>query len=284
MHAPAPTVSDTELREMEVLAVDLARLAGTEITSALGSALAVRYKPGEDPLSLRDPVSEVDTRVEDLIRTRVAEAFPEHEVLGEEVDDARAYGAGFIWAIDPIDGTTNFVNGFPLFAGSIGILHGGRPVVGAVWTSTSHALRPGVYHAREGGPLMFDTDTIRPSPNAAVKRRLVGSPGLGNREDIPADLRRTGSAALECAFVAAGLMQAAWFASPNVWDIAGGLVLVRAAGGEVRQRGVEGWAPFSAFDPPEGSGGAPDLRSWRRAVAIGDASLVASICDGADVT
>lgn len=277
-------LDDDTLRDMQALAVDLARLAGTEITSALGTTLAVRYKPGEDPLSLRDPVSEVDTRVEDLIRSRVAEAFPAHEVLGEEVDEARTYGAGFIWAIDPIDGTANFVNGFPLFAGSIGILHEGRPVVGAVWTSTSHALRPGVYHAREGGPLMFDTDTIRPVPNGAVRRRLVGSPGLGSRDDIPADPRRTGSAAIECAFVAAGLMQGAWFAAPNVWDVAGGLVLVRAAGGDVRQRGAAGWDAFSAFDPPAGADGVPDLRAWRRAVAVGEAGLVATICNGADMT
>ena len=84
--------------------------------------------------------------------------------------------------------------------------------------------------------------------------------------------------------MAAGLMQAAWFASPNVWDIAAGLVLVGAAGGEVRQRGVEGWETFTAFDPPEGAGGIPDLRAWRRAVAVGEAGLVASICDGADLT
>lgn len=275
---------DNLLKEIEALAVDFARLAGTEITAALGSALAVRYKPGEDPLSLRDPVSEVDTRVEEMIRTRVAADFPGHEVLGEEFDDARAYGSGFIWAIDPIDGTTNFVNGFPLFAGSVGVLHEGRPVVGAVWASTSHALRPGVYHARRGGPLMFDTDILKPALNSAVRRRLVGVPGIGSREDLPADPRRTGSAAIECAFVAAGLMQAAWFAAPNVWDIAAGIVLVEAAGGSVRQRAAGGWKPFEGFAAGSATDDLADLRAWRQAVAVGEAGLVASICDGSDMT
>jgi myo-inositol-1(or 4)-monophosphatase len=65
-----------------------------------------------------------------------------------------------VWAIDPIDGTTNFVNGFPLFAASIGMLHRGCPVVGAIWCSTSYALRAGVYHARAGGALRFEGEPL----------------------------------------------------------------------------------------------------------------------------
>ncbi|MEP9378084.1 inositol monophosphatase [Aquabacter sp. CN5-332] len=280
MSAAAKALSDEEMKKVEALAVDLARLAGTEITAALGGTLAVRYKPGADKeaLSLRDPVSEVDTRVEQLIRTRVSEAFPDHEILGEEFNDERVYGSGFIWAVDPIDGTTNFVNGFPLFAGCIGVLYEGRPVVGAVWVSTSHALRPGVYHARQGGPLTFENDIIKPTPNAAVRRRLVGQPGVGERLDIPADARKTGSAGIECAFVAAGLMQAAWFQAPNVWDVAAGIALVQAAGGEVRTHAAAGWESFGSFAAPNGKDDVPNLRGWRQPLAIGDAAMVQDIC------
>ncbi|TCT05704.1 inositol monophosphatase family protein [Aquabacter spiritensis] len=279
MSMKSSQLSDETLKAIEALAVDLARLAGSEITAALGGSLAVRYKPGaEDALSLRDPVSEVDTRVEEIIRLRLADSFPDHEILGEEFDDARIYGSGFIWAVDPIDGTTNFVNGFPLFAGSIGVLYEGRPVAGALWVSTSHALRPGIYHARKSGPLMFETDVITPSANAAVRRRLVGQPGLVEQRGIIAEPRKTGSAAVECAFVAAGLMQAAWFAAPNVWDVAGGLALVEAAGGAVQTRGPEGWAPFSAFAGPTGEDEIPDLRAWRQPIAIGEATMVEDLC------
>ncbi len=283
MSAAVSELSDENLKKIEALAVDLARLAGTEITAALGGTLAIRYKPGADKeaLSLRDPVSEVDTRVEQLIRTRVSENFPDHEILGEEFNDERVYGSGFIWAVDPIDGTANFVNGFPLFAGCIGVLFEGEPVAGAVWVSTSHALRSGVYHARRNGPLMFENDVIKPTPNAAVRRRLVGSPGITERLDIAADPRKTGSAGIECAFVAAGLMQAAWFQRPNVWDVAAGIALVLSAGGSVRTQTADGWVPFTSFAAPNGKDDVPNLRGWRQALAIGEAGILADICSKA---
>ena len=159
-----------ELTEIEDAALELARLAGAEIQSALGRTLAVRYKKSADArAAFRDPVSEVDQAVEALIRSRLAERFPAHEIIGEEVEEARGGEHDFLWAIDPVDGTTNFVNGFPLFAASIGILHRGRPVAGALWCSTSHALRAGVYHARTGGGLRFEGEPLA-RPRSAARR------------------------------------------------------------------------------------------------------------------
>lgn len=263
------------LRDIERVAVELARLAGTEIVAALGRTLEVRYKGNAEGApaageSLKDPVSEVDSQVEVLIRARLGDRFPEHDILGEEMDERPGRDHDFVWAVDPIDGTTNFVNGFPLFAGSVGVLHRGRPVVGAVWCSTSHALRPGVYHARAGGPLCFDEEALDPRPNPAVRRRLAGEPEATADAALEWDIRKTGSAAVECAFVAAGLLQVARFERPNVWDIAGGIPLVRAAGGEVRYRDERGWTSLERLDPVAGaSGGAPDLRNWRRPLILG---------------
>ena len=108
-------IPDVILREIERTAVELAGLAGTEIMAALGRTLEVRYKgvPGDTP-TFRDPVSEVDSEVEVLIRARLADRFPEHDILGEEMDERPGRDHDFVWAVDPIDGTTNFVNGFPL--------------------------------------------------------------------------------------------------------------------------------------------------------------------------
>jgi hypothetical protein len=95
-------------------------------------------------------VSEVDRATEILVRARLAERFPQHDIIGEELDERPGRGADFVWAVDPIDGTANFINGFPLFAASIGLLYRGYPLVGAIWCSTSHTLQSGVYHAHCG--------------------------------------------------------------------------------------------------------------------------------------
>ncbi len=263
------------LEEMERTAVTLADLAGARITAALGQVLSVRYKTGETAQAFRDPVSEVDQDVERLIRALVEERFTGHDILGEESEERPGRGHDIVWAIDPIDGTTNFVNGFPLFAASIGVLWRGQPVVGAVWCSTSHALRPGVYHAREGGPLQFDSVALQLTPNPQVRRRLAGTGAPDDPARLPYDLRRTGSAAVECAFLAAGLLGVSRFQTPNVWDVAGGIPLVRAAGGQVLVRGAEDWEDFDGFLDP----GAPerDLRSWNRPVLLGEPGAIAAM-------
>jgi len=266
-----------DLRDIEQLAVELADIAGNEIKAALGGLLAVRYKTAAtDDTLWRDPVSEVDRRVETMIRKRLADEFPDHDIIGEEYDERR-HGRDFIWVVDPIDGTTNFVNGLPLFAASIGVLHKGRPVVGALWCSVSHALRAGVYHAAAGNKLRFDGADVTPKINPDVRRKLAGVPELTS-QDASWDTRKTGSAALECAMVAAGLLQAARFASPNIWDVGGGIALVQAAGGVVRQSQGDGWKPMYRFEPGAGPDGAVDLRYWRRAIVVGRPDAVETMC------
>lgn len=259
------------LRQWEETAVEFARLAGAEIVASIGRTLSVRYKtgPGQgDELLFRDPVSEVDQRVESLIRTRLAELHPDHGIIGEEMEDHPSAPDSPVWAIDPVDGTTNFVNGLPLFAASIGVLHRGRPVAGAVWCSTSHALRSGVYHAYSGGPLSFDGAVIKVGPNPAVRRRLSGEPRLDHGTVLPWETRKTGSAAIECAFVAAGLLEVARFERPNVWDVAGGLCLVAATGGTafVLSDQERGWEKFVSFGD--------DPRGWRGQLVIGPEAAV----------
>jgi myo-inositol-1(or 4)-monophosphatase len=273
---PGPaTLGAARLDELEHLAVELATLAGAQIVRAFGSTLAVRYKGADAPDAAdvyRDPVSDVDRETELMIRKRLAETFPDHGILGEELEDVPAGKDDIVWAVDPIDGTTNFINGFPMFAASIGVLHRGRPVVGAVWCAATHSLRPGVYHARAGGPLRFESEVLELHPNPAVKRRLMGAPSLAPGFDRRWDARKTGSAAVECAFVAAGLLQVARFAAPNVWDVAGGIPLIEASGGVVHARSGPEWAPFARFDPDR-------LRPWRRPLIVGRPDGVQALCE-----
>ena len=267
-----------ELDQVESLAVELANIAGAEIKSALGGIFTVRYKTGATGSSLwRDPVSEVDRKVEKIIRERIAEQFPDHGIIGEEMEAQRSRNSGFVWAVDPIDGTTNFINGFPMFAASIGVLHRARPVAGAVWCATSHALRAGVYHAHDGGKLRFEGSDVTPKANPAVRSGLAGVPVI-KAEDMPWDTRKTGSAAIECAMVAAGLLRVARFSNPNIWDVAGGLALVKAARGVVRQKIGETWQPMDAFEPTKGPDEKIGIRYWRRSIVIGTPEAVEKMC------
>lgn len=267
-----------DLAAIERLAVELASLAGAEIVAALGSLIAIRYKDvGTDTALWRDPVSEIDRHAETLIRARLAERFPAHDIIGEEMNERPGRDHDFVWAVDPIDGTANFINGFPMFAASIGVLHRGRPVAGAVWCSVSHALRAGVYHASAGGKLRFDGEDVTPKVNPSVRRRLVGVPAAGP-EDAWWDTRKTGSAAIECALVAAGMLQAARFATPNIWDVAGGMALVEASSGIVRRRDGGRWLPMHRFETGRDRDGEPDLRYWRGEIVLGHPEAVERMC------
>ena len=84
------------------------------------------------PFPPRDPVSEVDHRVEELVRDRLAERFPGHDIIGEELDEHRGTSRDIVWVIDPIDGTKSFITGRPLFGTLIALAHAGRPVLGVI--------------------------------------------------------------------------------------------------------------------------------------------------------
>jgi myo-inositol-1(or 4)-monophosphatase len=246
--------------------------------AAFGTIFTVRYKTGaRDAVSLRDPVSEIDQRVEVLIRERLAKHFPDHGVIGEELAEHPNRNSDLVWTIDPIDGTTNFVNGFPLFAASIGVLHRGRAVAGAVWCSVSHALRPGVYHASVSAKLHFEGTDVTPKVNAAVLRRLASVPIVANVDEAGWETRKTGSAALECALVAAGLLEVARFAAPNVWDVAGGIALIEAGGGIVRVQEGRDWMPMNSFVRDNRD---LDLRHWKRPLVVGTRRAVKRMCAG----
>ena len=274
----------TDLARIEALAAALAAEAGAFVVDRLEREILVEYKgdaKGKENTS--DPVSEVDRAVEALLRERVANDFPSHVVIGEEDATQPDPDAEFVWVLDPVDGTANFVNGFPLFAVSIGVLQHGRPVVGAVWCATTHALNHGVYHAHEGGPLFLDGREVRPERATQVKRALAAAPGGSSAGTKAWDHRVTGSMAIEGAYVAAGVFAAAPFWVPKIWDVAAAVVLVRAAGREAWTRDGSGWKPFERFEAPARLPSnvkeqrPPSVRDWRGAIVVGTTEGAAAI-------
>ncbi len=273
-----------DLERIEALAATLAAEAGAFVIDRLEREILVEYKDdAKGKENTADPVSEVDRAVEALLRSRVAVEFPSHVVIGEEDATLPEPDTEFVWVLDPVDGTANFVNGFPLFAVSIGVLQHGRPVVGAVWCATTHALNHGVYHAYEGGPLRLDGREVRPERATQVKRALAAAPGGSSAGTKAWDHRVTGSMAIEGAYVAAGVFVAAPFWVPKIWDVAAAVVLVRAAGREAWTRDGAGWKPFERFEAPARLPAhvkeqrLPSVRDWRGAIIVGTAEGTAAI-------
>lgn len=249
----------------------LAQKAGEQLREALGVPRQVRWKldRGRAPSA----VSDLDDAIERMLRASIRTVFPSHAIVGEEHEDEPSHQSPFTWVIDPIDGTTNFTNGLPLYAVSIGVLQGGTPVAGAIWCASTHRLHAGVYHAMLGGTLCLDDEPLQALPHHAL-RGVVSEPGGVPAWHDVGDARVIGSAATECAWVAAGVLRAAVLRAPRLWDVAAGILLARAAGCDVHVGIPEGhtrtqpdahWEPFDAF-PHESL---QALHEWSRPVVLG---------------
>lgn len=278
------TLEPAQLVAVEQAAVELAGAAGERLWQRFRSALAVEYKsPGH-----QDPVTEADREVERFLREEIRARFPEHGVLGEEGSEPPR-GAPFVWVVDPLDGTANFINGLPLWAVSIGVLWYGRPVVGAIYMSCGPGGSQATVHARLGGGAAMNGERVRVIEEAEpVRRRLSTLPAhywreLRLRRWQPArlgEVRTLGSVALELALIAAGVLQYGLFWQPKIWDVAAGAAIVREAGGSVLVHRGWGrpWTELYAFEPrPARRGLPPTLRGWRGSILAGNPGAVRAI-------
>ena len=267
---------DTKVKEtLATAATRLAHIAGEYIFAAYVQPPDVQFKPpGPGGAPNSNPVSATDRAVEHVVRERLAAEFPDHEVIGEETgvssgQPGRPTGqrSPFTWVIDPVDGTTNFVNGLPIFASSIGVLYRGWPVVGAIWCSCSHTFAPGTYHACAGGPLQF-SGTVLHRRAQGNWRGLASEPGRAPMYGALWDTRVLGCSTVEFAFVAAGLLSFAYIARPKLWDVAAGVVLLEAAGCRAVVPHATGWRTLLYF----GTSGddASILSRWSEPVLLGD--------------
>ena len=219
------------------IAVRAARRAGSVINRAAlaGGGLQVRSKRANDF------VTEVDKAAEAAILEVVRKAYPAHAILAEE---SGASGEGeFRWVIDPLDGTTNFIHGFPQYCVSIGVEHKGALEHAVVYDP----LRDELFTATKGRGAYLNDRRIRVSKCAKLGEALVGT-GFPFKELARADLylrqlrkvmekssgvRRAGAAALDLAYVACGRLDAFWELGLSPWDMAAGTLLIQEAGGLV---------------------------------------------------
>ena len=219
------------------IAIKAARVAGSVI---------VRHMNRLESLTIvekgrNDFASEVDRLAEAEVIREIKRSFPDHGIVAEE-SGATKTKSRFTWVIDPLDGTHNYLRGFPHFCVSIALLEHGEPIHGVVYDP----IRDELFTASKGAGALLNERRIRVANRISLPGALLctGFP-FRQRQHLDShlamtrallladaeDIRRTGSAALDLAYVAAGRIDAYWEMGLHPWDMAAGWLLVRVAGG-----------------------------------------------------
>ena len=217
------------------IAVEIAREAGSLLARLFKGPQEISYKRPSDL------VTEADRRSEALIVERLHRHFPGHAVVGEEGGGQRI-ASDYCWYVDPLDGTTNFAHGFPVFCVTLGLAYRGEVIAGVVYDPTRDEL----FTAERGAGAYLDSQRIHVSHTASLSESLLatGFPPFASNHDLNIQfyfrftllshgIRRAGSAALDLCTVAAGRFEGFWELKLNPWDKAAGSLLVTEAGGRV---------------------------------------------------
>jgi myo-inositol-1(or 4)-monophosphatase len=220
------------------IAVRAARRAGSIINRAAldGAPLNIRSK------RVNDFVTQIDQAAEEAIIQTVRRAYPDHAFIAEE-SGTTAGDAEYRWIIDPLDGTTNYIHGFPQYCVSIAVQHRGSIAHGVVYDPLKNEL----FTASKGRGAFLNDRRVRVSKCERLKDALVGT-GFPFKElsrlelytrqlttmmQSSAGVRRAGAAALDLAYVASGRLDAFWELGLSAWDMAAGALLIQEAGGLV---------------------------------------------------
>ena len=202
-----------------------------------------------------DLVTDVDLELQEVIRGGIARRFPEHIVLSEEGEQQQgAQEAEYLWLVDPLDGTTNYVHGHPCFCVSVALAHRGEVVLGCVYDP----LRNELFYAAKGERATLNGAQITVSRTGNLISALLstGFPYqratlsdsnvtyLGKLINKIQGVRRSGSLALDLAYVAAGRLDGHWEFHVKPWDTAAGGLIVQEAGGRISGVAEGGWSPF----------------------------------------
>lgn len=233
---------------LEAVAVQAARAAGVLLRRRFGELLTVGFKGSEVDL-----VTEVDREAERLAVGIIRHAFRSHRIVGEEGsgDQLRGWESGYAWFVDPLDGTTNYVQGIPFFCVSVAACRDGEVVAGVVYDP----MRDELFRARRGGGAYLGERPLRVSAEGRLVRCVlatgtaVGRHGewprlIGDLEAVgprAGNVRFLGAAALHLAYVAAGRLDGFWERRLSPWDMAAGTLLVAEAGGRVTTPQGEGF-------------------------------------------
>ncbi len=230
------------------VAIESAREAGNLQISRLSQSHQIEYK-GEIDL-----VTDVDRACEDLIAQKITGHFPDHDILAEEGGGGRK-NSEYKWIIDPLDGTTNYAHGYPLFCVSIALEFKGEIIVGVVFDPNRNEL----FHAEKGKGSFLNGKKISVSQTAELNKTLAATGFAYNvkkakrnnlnhfRHMIMAvqGIRRDGVAAIDLCYVACGRFDGFWELNLFPWDIAAGFLIVCEAGGKVTNFSGN---PFSIYE------------------------------------
>jgi myo-inositol-1(or 4)-monophosphatase len=195
-------------------------------------------------VSLKGPgdyVTQADRRSEKIVKEELLKARPTYGFLGEESEEIKGTDGSHRWIVDPLDGTTNFLHGIPMFATSIGLERSGEIVAGVVYNPATDEL----FTAEKGGGAFVNDRRLRVSARKNLSDSVIGCgvPHLGQTMHgrflvqlrhvmgEVAGVRRFGSASLDLAYVAAGRLDGFWEEGQKPWDMAAGIILIREAGG-----------------------------------------------------
>jgi myo-inositol-1(or 4)-monophosphatase len=213
----------------------IAREAGALLLEHFDRHIKIEYKGEADLVTMADRKSEA------LIRKRIRELWPTHDVLGEE-EGLRDTGSEYRWYVDPLDGTTNFAHGFPVFCVSMALQYRQQMIAGICFDPTRNEL----FAAEQGGGAFLNDQPIRVSKISALKESLVGTgfpshkrhknPNIHFYHQITLrthGVRRAGSAALDLCYIACGRLDGFWEFNLNPWDTAAGVLIAEEAGGRV---------------------------------------------------
>lgn len=228
--------------------IETARAAGELLRAGLNQPRTIHFK------GAIDLVTEMDIAAETLILDAIRSRFPDHAILSEEAGaSAAADASGYRWVVDPLDGTTNYAHGLPIFCVSIGLEHDGVPVLGVIYAPVLNEM----YAAERGKGATLNGQPLRVSQIAKLDRAMLvtGFPydvqiKSSNLQHFSSFIhsvqavRRLGSAALDLAWVAAGRFDGFWEPRLAPWDLCAGSLLVQEAGGRVS--GYDG-SPFSIY-------------------------------------
>lgn len=233
--ATSPDQSDTGV--LLQTAVSAGRAAGKLLLEYAQSGFRIHHK---NPINL---VTDADHAAEQLIIGHIRAQFPEHRFLAEEQGCIEQSPSPYLWIIDPLDGTTNFAHGYPAYCVSIGLEYRGHCILGVVFDPSRNEL----FTAIEGSGAQLNSRPIHVSSTVSLGDSLLVTGFAYDIRETPRNnldhfakfalkaqgLRRTGSAALDLCYVAAGRFDGFWEVRLNPWDMAAGSVIVREAKGQL---------------------------------------------------
>ena len=216
--------------------------------------LEVQFKDSDKS----DPVTIADTKAQEILTKAILTKYPHHDVIGEEDKHATDI-SNIVWVIDPLDGTRNFLNGFPIYSSSIGLLCNGIPVAGALYIPWPNSKRHIILSAVKGLGVRINNEKYQHDIKTALNSSgIITLPGSFSKKfkftkqfkEKSGELRMGGSIAYELSLLALGVSEYAVIGNSHIWDVAGSIPILLEAGYSIKSLSTanKGWVTFDSFN------------------------------------